>query len=314
MKVGFSQTPTRACSALVDVDGDIAAGQGVPARRRDGQVPQEPVRSDRPASFSATRSAEPARNPGGASNTLTLGVEGYIRGVAAQLDYVNTFTTTGPVLQRRQRRRHPGPRQRLQRPVRPDRRRAVAGLRHQRRHPGADPHRAGGHRRAVRRLQPGPRPADRLVPVAGQRPALGRALRRHGDHRRARSRCPPPPPRRAVEYGGRGAGGHPEGGHRALVDTIGPTDNGPRTRPGVYRGAIRHPGQPAVLPGAVRLRRHPGRGVLGPDHQLYRSPRRHRRQRSAAVPVPALPRLHPRRPVGHRQSTRSTAPCTCPAT
>ncbi|MEN3304441.1 MAG: hypothetical protein V7603_643 [Micromonosporaceae bacterium] len=95
VKSGFSHTEDTGLLALVDVDGDnlpdkvFTSGGGVVYRKNLSQPGGAPrfsadVRplSGLPGILSQT------------SDSLTVGVEGYLGGVAAQLDHVDTFTTT----------------------------------------------------------------------------------------------------------------------------------------------------------------------------------------------------------------------------
>jgi RHS repeat-associated protein len=94
LKVGFSHDSDTGLLALVDVDGDslpdkVFKDGGTVKYRKNLSGPTGP------AAFSDQ--AIPINLPGIASessNTLTLGIEGYLSAVAAQLDYVNTFATT----------------------------------------------------------------------------------------------------------------------------------------------------------------------------------------------------------------------------
>jgi len=93
-KVGFSHDNGDGVLALIDVDGDTLPDKvfrdgGTVKYRKNLSGPTGP------ASFSST--AQTLNLPGIAgdsNNTLTLGVEAYFGAVAAQLDYVNTFTST----------------------------------------------------------------------------------------------------------------------------------------------------------------------------------------------------------------------------
>lgn len=94
VKAGFNHTEDEGLLALIDVDGDslpdkVFRDGGAIMYRKNLSGP------DGVAEFSAT--PVPLDLPGiqeETSNTLTLGVEGYLGAVAAQLDYVNTFATT----------------------------------------------------------------------------------------------------------------------------------------------------------------------------------------------------------------------------
>lgn len=95
VKAGFSRGDDEGLLALTDVDGDdlpdkvYKGGGGISYRKNLSKPGGEPR-------FSATAKALqnlPAIMSGQA-DTLTLGVEGYLGGVAAQLDHVDTTSTT----------------------------------------------------------------------------------------------------------------------------------------------------------------------------------------------------------------------------
>ncbi|MCW3840482.1 polymorphic toxin-type HINT domain-containing protein [Micromonospora yasonensis] len=94
VKLGFSHGEDKGLLALVDVDGDALPDKVF----RDGGTVKYRKNLSGPAgepTFAAQ--AQPLNLPGimgESSNTLTLGVEGYLGAVAAQLDYVNSFATT----------------------------------------------------------------------------------------------------------------------------------------------------------------------------------------------------------------------------
>lgn len=94
VKAGFSRGEDDGLLALTDVDGDdlpdkVYKSGGISYRKNLSKPGGEPR-------FAAQ--AKPLGNlPGimsGQADTLTLGVEGYLGGVAAQLDYVSTTSTT----------------------------------------------------------------------------------------------------------------------------------------------------------------------------------------------------------------------------
>ena len=94
VKVGFSHSDDSGLLALVDVDAD-----GLPDKVfRDGGSVWYRKNLSGPGgqprfAADATRLSLPGIM-GESNNTLTLGIEGYLSAVAAQLDYVNTFSTT----------------------------------------------------------------------------------------------------------------------------------------------------------------------------------------------------------------------------
>ncbi|GIH10187.1 hypothetical protein Rhe02_82540 [Rhizocola hellebori] len=94
LKVGFSHTDNDGVLALVDVDGDSLPDKVF----RDGGATRYRKNLAKPGG--QPRFSDEVRNlalPGisdESSNAVTLGIEGYLGAVAAQLDYVNTFATT----------------------------------------------------------------------------------------------------------------------------------------------------------------------------------------------------------------------------
>jgi RHS repeat-associated protein len=94
VKVGFSHNDDRGVLALVDVDGD-----GLPDKvfNDGGAVKYRKNLSGPTGALRFSDQAIPLSLPGLSgedSNSLTLGIEAYFSGVAAQLDYVNAFSTT----------------------------------------------------------------------------------------------------------------------------------------------------------------------------------------------------------------------------
>ncbi|HET6213524.1 MAG TPA: SpvB/TcaC N-terminal domain-containing protein, partial [Micromonosporaceae bacterium] len=94
VKVGFSHNEDEGVLALIDVDGDalpdkVFRSGGTVKYRKNLSGPTGQARF----STQAQTLNLPAIN-GESSNSLTLGIEGYLSAVAAQLDYVNTFATT----------------------------------------------------------------------------------------------------------------------------------------------------------------------------------------------------------------------------
>jgi RHS repeat-associated protein len=95
IKTGFNHSEDTGLLALIDVDGDnlpdkvFVSGGGVVYRKNLSTPGGQPRFSDE---------VKPLRNLPGilseTSNSLTVGIEGYPGGVAAQLDHVDTFTTT----------------------------------------------------------------------------------------------------------------------------------------------------------------------------------------------------------------------------
>jgi RHS repeat-associated protein len=95
VKTGFGNTEDTGLLALVDVDGDglpdkvFTTGGGVAYRKNLGGPGGQPRFSD---------TVQPLRNLPGIltenSNSLTVGLEGYAAAAAAQLDNVDTFSTT----------------------------------------------------------------------------------------------------------------------------------------------------------------------------------------------------------------------------
>ncbi|OLB80539.1 MAG: hypothetical protein AUI14_06360 [Actinobacteria bacterium 13_2_20CM_2_71_6] len=95
VKTGYNHTEDTGLLALVDVDGDnlpdkvFTAGGGVVYRKNLSKPGGQPSFGD---------DVRPLTNLPGilgeTSNSLTVGLEGYLGGVAAQLDHVDTFTTT----------------------------------------------------------------------------------------------------------------------------------------------------------------------------------------------------------------------------
>jgi RHS repeat-associated protein len=98
LKVGFDRTGNRGLLALVDVDGDALPDKVV----RDGGSVKYHKNLSGPggqARFAAAATALGLPGiQGEDSNTLTLGIEGYLGAVAAQLNYVNSFSTTDQYL------------------------------------------------------------------------------------------------------------------------------------------------------------------------------------------------------------------------
>jgi RHS repeat-associated protein len=94
VKVGFDHSEDTGVLALIDVDGDnlpdkVFRSGGTVKYRKNLSGPDGQLR------FADTASALNLPGiMGENSNTLTLGIEGYTSGIAAQLDYVNTFSTT----------------------------------------------------------------------------------------------------------------------------------------------------------------------------------------------------------------------------
>ncbi|MEV0618191.1 SpvB/TcaC N-terminal domain-containing protein [Nonomuraea sp. NPDC050404] len=96
VKAGFASGSDEGLLALVDVDGDtlpdkvFKTGDGISYRKNLSGPNGRPAFADR---------AVPLRGLPGvlgeSSSTRTAGVEGYLGGVAAQLDYIDAFTTTG---------------------------------------------------------------------------------------------------------------------------------------------------------------------------------------------------------------------------
>ncbi|GAB3001725.1 SpvB/TcaC N-terminal domain-containing protein [Saccharothrix stipae] len=94
VKVGFNHAEDNGLLALIDVDGDslpdkVFTDGGTVKYRRNLSGPTGQPRF--------AESATPLNLPGiqgESSNSLTLGIEGYAGAVAAQLDYVNTFSKT----------------------------------------------------------------------------------------------------------------------------------------------------------------------------------------------------------------------------
>ncbi|MEV4482529.1 SpvB/TcaC N-terminal domain-containing protein [Micromonospora coxensis] len=94
VKVGFSHGSDRGLLALVDVDGDSLPDK---VFRDGGTVKYRKNLSGPTGEPRFAAEARPLNLPGimgESSNTLTLGVEGYLGAAAAQLDYVNSFATT----------------------------------------------------------------------------------------------------------------------------------------------------------------------------------------------------------------------------
>jgi RHS repeat-associated protein len=98
VKTGFSNDSNEGVLALVDVDAD-----GLPDKvvRSGGAVKYRKNLSGPTGQLRFADQAKPLNLPGffdESSNTVTLGVEGYLGGVAAQLDFVNASTTTSQYL------------------------------------------------------------------------------------------------------------------------------------------------------------------------------------------------------------------------
>ncbi|MER6591182.1 SpvB/TcaC N-terminal domain-containing protein [Micromonospora purpureochromogenes] len=94
VKVGFSHGSDKGLLALVDVDGDSLPDK---VFRDGGSVKYRKNLSGPTGEATFAAQAQPLNLPGimgESSNTLTLGVEGYLGAAAAQLDYVNSFATT----------------------------------------------------------------------------------------------------------------------------------------------------------------------------------------------------------------------------
>ncbi|HEX6683468.1 MAG TPA: SpvB/TcaC N-terminal domain-containing protein [Candidatus Limnocylindrales bacterium] len=94
LKVGFSHDSEEGLLALIDVDGDTLPDK---VFKKDNTIwyRKNLAKPGGPTSFAA----QPAQLNlpgimGESSDTLTLGIEAYFGGVAAQLDYINTFSTT----------------------------------------------------------------------------------------------------------------------------------------------------------------------------------------------------------------------------
>ncbi|MEU4162124.1 SpvB/TcaC N-terminal domain-containing protein [Actinoplanes sp. NPDC026670] len=95
VKTGFNRTEDAGLLALADVDGDslpdkvFTRGDGVVYRKNLSRPGGQPRFAD---------TVTPLRNLPGflgqSSNSSTIGLESYLGGVAAQLDHVDTFTTT----------------------------------------------------------------------------------------------------------------------------------------------------------------------------------------------------------------------------
>ena len=94
VKTGFSHDADRGLLALVDVDGDSLPDKVF----KDGATVKYRKNLSGPnGELRFADQATPLTLPGimaESSNSLTVGIEGYTGGVAAQLDYVNTFATT----------------------------------------------------------------------------------------------------------------------------------------------------------------------------------------------------------------------------
>jgi RHS repeat-associated protein len=94
VKVGFSHNDDNGVLALVDVDGDMLPDK---VFRDGGSVYYRRNLSGPHGQLRFSDQVYPLNLPGiqgENSNSLTVGVEGYLGAVAAQLDYVNTFATT----------------------------------------------------------------------------------------------------------------------------------------------------------------------------------------------------------------------------
>ena len=93
VKVGFSHSENNGLLALVDVDGDnlpdkVFKDGGSVRYRKNLSGPAGQLRFE-----DQLRTLNLPGINGESSNSLTLGIEGYLSGVAAQLDYVNTFSS-----------------------------------------------------------------------------------------------------------------------------------------------------------------------------------------------------------------------------
>jgi RHS repeat-associated protein len=94
VKVGFNHNEDSGLLALVDVDGDnlpdkvYRGGSGIMYRKNLSGPHGVAAFSDTPKQLTL-----PAIM-GESTNSITVGIEGYLSGVAAQLDYVNSFAST----------------------------------------------------------------------------------------------------------------------------------------------------------------------------------------------------------------------------
>jgi RHS repeat-associated protein len=94
VKVGFEHSAGEGLLALLDVDGDNLPDK---VFRKGGSVQYRKNLSGPAGQPQFAAEAKPLNLPGimgESSNSLTVGIEGYLSGVAAQLDYVNTFAAT----------------------------------------------------------------------------------------------------------------------------------------------------------------------------------------------------------------------------
>jgi len=94
VKAGFSRNQDEGVLALIDVDGDSLPDK---VFREGGSVRYRKNLSGPGGVAEFSAQAHELDLPGimaEGSNTVTLGIEGYAGAVAAQLDYVNTFSTT----------------------------------------------------------------------------------------------------------------------------------------------------------------------------------------------------------------------------
>lgn len=293
VKAGFSRGEDDGLLALTDVDGDdlpdkVYKNGGISYRKNLSKPGGEPR-------FAAQ--AKPLGNlPGimsGQSDTLTLGVEGYLGGVAAQLDYVSTTSTTD----------------RYFTDVNGD---GITDL-------------VNGGGVLFGRVGPDGVPvyglaADTPAPIGSAQVDPNGLL---GDFAAERDRRNDSFPlvdsvRRWVA---------PFDGTVAVTGAtkLLPADPGARfAHPDGVRVAVQHENSElwaqtipandfaahpdrrrhdrgdarsaAVLPGRLPRRRHRRPGLLGPGGQLRRRARHDRCERPDDAPLPGLPRLHPRRP------------------
>ena len=146
-----------------------------------------PARRARPGSRAADQPLTPAGHLRESSDTRHPRHRGLLRRCAAQLDYVEHLATTDRYFSDVNGDGITDLVNGSQRPVRPARRRRRAGVRRQPTTPRCRSAPVRSTRTTCRRLRRRPRAADRLVPAAGQRAPLGRAVRRHGPRRRRRA-------------------------------------------------------------------------------------------------------------------------------